>query len=739
MIRKEKTIRNVFKPGIQIFIIGFFVSLTVPLFFLFNQNFLKSLDNSLYDHYLTSRKHSHISSIPVIVDINEESLHKFGQWPWPRYRLALLLEKINLSGASAVGIDIVFSEPDQSSPQNIQEKFFQEIGISLNFSGLPSEFFDYDQILADILKGGPFVLANDLRFHGKISNIPTSVQPLNVVVSRTTYAAPESSYFYTASSFITNVQIINDAVSSSGFINSTPDNDGVTRRAPLLMRVEDKYYPNLALALLMQSKGINQVGLKLQYGGARLRVADTTIPIDTKGNLLINFQGKGRTFQYISAKDILEDKVPANVLKERIVILGTSAPSLKDISNTPFDAYSPSVEIFANIMDNILRKDFLSQPDWTFSVELTIAVIVGILSTILFYWSNPLRSVTVLGAGSITIWQASTWFFHTQGMFFSPVLPLLTLTVNFSLQSLLKFRHEESGKNYFRKAFAQYVPSSVIEQLVESHNSLTFSGKEKEVTILFSDIRGFTSISEKMSSQKVSELLRAYFTPMTKIILYHQGTLDKFIGDALMAFWNAPVSVPQHPVKAVEASLDMISELKRLNQIFERDFSLQLEIGIGLHCGMVTVGNMGSEDLFDYTVIGDNVNLASRIEGLCRHYGLSFLVSDSVKKACLAAGDMPHLLFQEVDIVRVKGKDEPITIFSVMPRDTVEESEKELLIYEEALVRYRKKDFLEAKSLFQTLHDRHHKNKLYSIYLARCNQLSNTEVPKEWDYIFSAN
>ncbi len=738
MRNNKKNISKVFKPKSHIFLIGILASFALPLLFLLNQDFFKGLSNSIYDHFLTSTKHRQISSTPIIVDIDEESLKKFGQWPWPRYRLALLLEKIHLLGASAVGIDIVFSEPDQFSPQNIQEKLLQEIGISLDFTELPSEFMNYDRILADILKGGPFVLAYDLRFDTVKSTTSINVPPLNIAISKTAYAEPESAYFYTATSVIDNLEIFNDVVPTSGFINSSTDTDGVVRRSPLLIRIGENYYPSLALALLMQSLEESQLGLKLKHGGVNLRLGKTTIPLDAKGNLLIKFKGKGRTFQYISAMDILEDKIPANKLVERVVIIGTSAPSLKDISNTPYDAYSPSVEIFANIIDNVLGKDFLFQPDWHFSAEIGLAITVGILSSLFLYWSNPLGSVVVLVGGGLIIWQIASWFFHTRGIFFSPVLPLLTLAANFSIQSLLKFRQEELGKNYFRRAFSQYVSGSVVDQLVEYRDSLAFSGKEKDVTILFSDIRGFTSISEKMSSQKVSELLRAYFTPMTRIILTHGGTLDKFIGDALMAFWNAPVDVAQHPVKAVDAALAMILELKRLNKSFEKDYSLQLEIGIGLHCGMVTVGNMGSEDLFDYTVIGDNVNLASRIEGLCIHYGLNFLVSESVKKACLATEDASHLLFQEVDVVRVKGKHEPIAIFSVVPRNIAKENDEDLKIYEQALLHYRSKEFLEAKALFQELHERYYYNKLYSLYLGRCEQLCYSSVPKDWDYIFSA-
>ncbi len=726
-----------FKPATHIFITGILVSLTLPLLFLFHQNLLEGLNHSIYDSYLSSSKDLKPSPIPIIVDINEESLKKYGQWPWPRYRIALLLEKIHLLGATSVGIDIIFSEPDQSSPHNIQEQLQQQLGFSLNFTGLPSELMDYDKILANILKGGPFVLAYDLRFDPKTPPTSVTAPPLNIVLSKTAHAAPEATYLHTATSSIDNLEIFNKAITASGFINSAPDSDGVIRRSPLLIRVGNNYYPSLALAVLMQSMEVNHLGLKLRYGGADLRLGDTSVPLDGKSNLLIKFKGKGRTFRYISAVDILEDKLTANELQEKIVLLGTSAPSLKDISNTPFDAYCPSVEIFANIIDNILSKDFLTQPDWVFNAELTLAIGVGILSTLFLYWSNPLGSIAVLGIGGLMVWQITVWLFHARGIFFSPVLPLLTLAVNFSVQSLLKFRQEESGKKYFRRAFAQYVSTSVVDQLVQSRDTLTFTGKEKEVSILFSDIRGFTSISEKMSSQKVSELLRAYFTPMTKIILSHGGTMDKFIGDALMAFWNAPVDVANHPLKAVEASLAMISELKNLNQVFEKSYSLQLKVGIGLHCGMVTVGNMGSEDLFDYTVIGDNVNLASRIEGLCTLYGLDLLVSESVIKACLDVGDVQHLSFQEVDIVRVKGKHEPIAIFSVALRNEVKESEEDLVIYKQALLSYRNKDFIRAKTLFQTLCDRQNQNKLYSLYLERCNKYTDTPPPADWNSIYS--
>lgn len=310
-------------------------------------------------------------------------------------------------------------------------------------------------------------------------------------------------------------------------------------------------------------------------------------------------------------------------------------------------------------------------------------------------------------------------------------MPLLTLGVIFSLLTLLKFRRQETISKFLHSAFSRYVSRAVVDQLVQSPSSLCLEGEDKEVTVLFSDIRGFTTLSERLDPEEVSDLLRAYLTPMTATIIEHQGTLDKYMGDAIMAFWNAPLPVPGHQAQTLRAAVKMQAVLTTLNPRLNGEFGLKLAMGVGLHCGTVRVGNMGSEDLFDYTIIGDCVNLASRLEGLTKYYGLGILLSQDVKEACGA-----EFLFQEVDLVRVKGKKRPVSIFTVWPSASRQVLSQELSLYARARAAYQKQDFTRAGELFQSISSQHRDLELYQVYARRCELLAADPPGPDWDRVF---
>jgi len=715
---------------------GIFLLLIQLSVFVFYSSFFRSMDNRIYDSFLVSSKNLTSSHVPVIVDLDEQSLAEYGQWPWPRYRVAILLEKMRRLGAVVVATDIVFSEPDRSSPIHIQEELLQELGVKVEFAGLPEALMDNDQVLSNILINGPFVLAYNVLFDGTASGGSNGMHPVQVALSKTPYAEEDASYLINATGAICNLKVLTDAVTGSGFFNTMSDKDGIIRRSPLIIRIEDKYYPSLALASIMRSMGTRQLILKLKYGGIDLRVGNSIIPLDIQGNLMVKYKGKGRTFRYISSADILQDKLPQQSLAGKIVFLGTTAAGLKDLRSTPFDRVCPGVEIHANIIDNVLSREFLYRPDWAEHLELAAALLVGILSTLILIWAPPFWGVAMLGAGVLGLWNAAAWVFHSRGLFFTPLMPIIVLCFNFAGISLVKFWREESEKKYFHNAFSRYVSKSVVDQLVKSRDKLSLSGVEKEVSILFSDIRGFTSISETMASQQLSSLLREYFTPMTTAIIENQGTMDKFIGDAVMAFWNAPLDIENHQVKSVHSALSMLKELDKVNLSFQERFGLMLDIGIGLHSGKVSVGNMGSEDLFDYTVIGDNVNLASRIESLTKTYGLKLLVTESIRTACLKTITEPALIFFEIDRVKVKGKDKSVTIYSTLTPEDAHQRKDEIQVYEHALKLYQERQFIDAEEIFKQLLEDHKDSVLYQMYQRRCLDLIQNPPGPDWDIVF---
>ncbi len=721
---------------------GVTLSVVLCVLYALQPIFFQYLDDKYYDSMLRRIHKSETSGVIAIVDIDEKSLSELGQWPWPRYRVGRLLEKIQGLGADSVALDIVFSEPDRTSLDILREELHKDYNIRIDFQGLPPVLRDNDQVLAEVLRKGPFVLGYHFNFDvsqqtqgpGKCHLVP-----VNLPVVRVQGARSWEEMLYDAPGVVCNIAVLSEAADASGFFNALPDADGIMRRSPLVIAHEGKFYPGLALAALMKFKPEADLLLAMgdledkTPGSQFLHFNNTRIPLDETGQMLINYRGMRHSFPYLSAADILLDRLDPGVLVDKIVFVGTSAAGLKDLRATPMDQVFPGVEVHATIADNILQQDFIRRPEKSILIEVLLILGLGVCSTLLLAWAGASWSLAPLGVVGGGVWYFTEWSFRSRGLFLSPLFPLVALATNFSLLTLIKYWREESQKRFFHNAFSQYVSKAVVEQMVKSPDKLSLSGEEREVSILFSDIRGFTSMSERLSPNQVSQLLQAYFTPMTAKIIQTSGTLDKFIGDAIMAFWNAPLDTPQHQEKAVQAALGMHEQLARLNPQFKEQFNLELQIGVGLHCGLVRVGNMGSKDLFDYTIIGDNVNLASRLEGLTKYYGLGILVSEGIRNAC-APGSF-H--FQEVDRVRVKGKVLPIAIYTPYSLADKVVYAEELELHEKAMELYRAQSFKEAGRLFSVLRSQYRDLKLYAHYQERCSTLETTPPGPDWDLVFT--
>lgn len=728
------TVKAWIKKGRPLILLtGLILSCFLFLLFLYEPIFIRVTDHKLYDSFLRSSLGKKASDVPIIVDLDDRSLAEYGQWPWPRYRVALLIEKIRRLGALSVGLDITFAEPDRTSPQKLQQDLMRDLKVEIEFKGLPPALMNNDEVLANVLANGPFVLGYSFTFDPGLKQEKECVlHPLNTALLMTPGVDANTRFYYTASGAICNLDIIGAAAHMSGFFSTAPDVDGVFRRTPLFMKYRNEFYPNLSLATLMTALNTEQAVLKVHPGGVEMRVADKIVPLDTRGALLVNYRGPQRTYKYYSAAAVLSDALPPDSFKGKVAFVGTSAAGLKDMRATPLDPAYPGVEVHAAVVDNILTGDIISRPNWGSRLELLLVPLIGIISTLLLTWSRPIHSLFLFGAFALALWKGTFWIFKTKGLFLSPLLPLLTLGIIFTILTLLKFWREETEKKFIHSAFAQYVSGAVVDQIAKSPEKLTLSGEDKEVSILFSDIRGFTSLSEKMSPQDVTEMLRAYFTPMTGVITETGGTLDKFIGDAIMAFWNAPLDVPDHQDCAVKAALGMLSELKILNKEIKERWDIEIKIGLGIHSGRVSVGNMGSQDLFDYTIIGDNVNLASRVEGLTKAYGLALLVTEPVKEACGA-----DLVFQEVDCVRVKGKKEPVILYTAFEPEQGNGIKEELEFHRQALIHYKNREFEEAGGIFARLSDQKPEVKLYSLYHQRCRDLKKNPPGPSWDCVFT--
>lgn len=736
MLRIFSTLAKVFrKTDRTVMATGLAITLLTAGIYVFEPAYLNILDYKLYDAVFQKIYSKARSDAVAIVDIDEYSLEKFGQWPWPRYRVALLLQKINMAGALAVGADILFAEPDGTSPVVLQRSFKKDLHIDVEFSGIPEGLMDNDRLMATLLQQGPYVLGYSFIFEKEETQKESFLPPdLKAVEIRTPGAKPAYHYLFTPPNLIPPLPIFLERGTRAGYMNTVTDPDGVLRRTPLIISRNGKLYPQLALATLLtafQGKIPDPV-IKITKGGIEsMKIGNTVIPLQSNGAMLLNYRGPSRTFPYISAGKILEDKISAQELQGKIIFLGTSAAGLKDIRNSPLDQVFPGSEVHATIVDNILTNDMIRRPDWVPGLELVSILLWGGVTSLFIGWAGAALTLPVTVFLGASAWYGSVWTFDHLNMWVSPFFSMLVLILNFSILNMQKFWISEKKKQFFRSAFSKYVSKAVVDQLAENPEKLCLEGEEKEISILFSDIRGFTTLSEHLTPSQVTLLLHDYFTPVTRIIINHQGTHDKFIGDAVMCFWNAPLDVAHHQNLAIISALEIIGLLPDLNKGFEKKYGVRLEIGIGLHSGLCRVGNMGAEDIFDYTIIGDNVNLASRLESLSKFYGVRLIVSETILKNC-----SEDILIQELDRVRVKGKNEPVRIFTVYSPLEGNDRQKEIRDYTTGLNCYKKRSFSEGARYFSELYARYPHQKLYSMYQERCAFFINNPPDENWDGVF---
>ncbi|WP_428562376.1 MAG: CHASE2 domain-containing protein [Solidesulfovibrio sp. DCME] len=723
-----------------VFVAGLGVTALVAVLCLARPGWLAYQDLKLSDELSRHQRFGAAGNLPVVVDIDEASLAAFGQWPWPRYRLALLLTRLKNLGSRAIGLDMLLAEPDRASPRAVVEQLWRDLHIEAAVTGLPEALRDYDQVLADVLRQGPFVLGYFFEFPQKagLGARPQGTCPLpalRLAVQSAPGAAPLADSLVRPAWPVCPLPRLLAAAPGAGFFNIVPDADGILRRCPLLAGYDGKVYPSLALATVMEAYGVRDITVRATSGGlASLTLKSESlgqrvVPLDASGLLLINYRGPGGSFPRVSAADVLAERAREADLAGRIVFIGASAAGLHDLRASPLDQAMPGVEVHATIADMLVGGDFLYRPDWALGAELLALCLAGLLSAALLAVTGALALLAPFAALAAGVWYGAAALLG-QGIFLSPLGPLLVLAANFTALTFLKFWREERQKRFLHGAFSRYVSPAVVSRIVANRQALALSGEEREITILFSDVRGFSTLSENLAPTQVVNLLQGYFTPMTGIITAHMGTLDKLIGDAIMAFWNAPVHVPGHRTLAMRAALAMRDELDRLNPRFKASFGLAIKAGIGLHCGVVRVGNFGTKDLFDYTVIGDAVNLCARLEGLTKVYGVRLLVTDSLREE-----DNGEFVFEEIDVVRVKGKRRPVTIFTVRTPVEYAAGEAEFDTAREARGLYTARRFSEAATVYQALATGYGRRR-YALFAARSRELALAPPPEDWDGVY---
>jgi len=662
-----------------------------------------SFNDHLRDYLFNIRGELPKSDRIVIIDIDETSLKQYGQWPWPRSVVSDLITKLSDADAGIIGLDIVFAEPDQTSPHRIASK------IKDNTANLDN----YDLVLAKTLSATPtvggYIFTFEENEQDKVPLIPT------VFIEK---GLQHNHSMLQPKGIILNIDLLQEKLYSSGFFNNIPDAGGMIHRVPLIMRYNSMVYPSLVLEMVRIYSRASKVEIYGdEVGVEKIKFADHTIPTDHAGRLIVNFRGAGRHFKYISAADILNGNFDIKEIAGKFVLVGTSAVGLSDLRSIPFDSTIPGVEVHANTLDNILTGDFLHEPFDAVVYDLLILWSIVFVLTLLFSYLSSWLLLPVAIAVGFLLFNMFFYLLFDLGIVLNLLFPLLafvsTLILSVSIDYIVTSRQREVLQNIFAKK----VSKAVMDDLIKHGNDEILKVRDENVAIFFSDIRGFTQISETIgSSQKLVAMLNRYMTPIVEEIANSEGTVDKFIGDAIMAYWNAPNQVENYADKAVTSALEQIKILKQLNVQLDQEFGVMLDIGISIHTGLVTVGEMGSVGRSDYTIIGDNVNLASRLEGLNKLYGTSIIISADTKNKLHETYTLRSL-----DLVRVKGKKEAVEVFEVMPLEGEMKRDEELHAYKTALKTYRYGKIKKAYTLFKAL-EKEYGCKLYRLYLQRCQE-----------------
>jgi adenylate cyclase len=673
----------------------------------------------------------------VIVDIDEDSLRSLGQWPWPRTLVADLVERLNGLGAVAVAFDVIFAEADRMSP-NLAVDSFRNIDqdTKAKLRNLPSN----DNFLADVLKKSRVILGQSGIL---LTTTPDPSAPQTGIATR---GPDPSAFLVTFPGLLRNVPVLEQAAAGRGLLTIRNERDGIVRRVPVVVKAGGIVAPALTLEMLRVVTNSGAILVNTDAAGVRsVAIPGLEIPTDRSGQLWIHF-GPHDPMRYVSAKDVIEGRIPPDKVAGKLVLVGTSAVGLLDIKTTPLDPAMPGVEIHAQILETVLSRAVLSHPNWAVAAELVIVLVTGVTLSLLApaLGAGALLVLTVVTA--LTVTGLSWYLFTARGMLLDLSFPLIAIFLIYVTLEFIGYMREQKDRRRIRSAFGQYLSPALVEQLAQSPERLVLGGEARTMTIMFSDVRGFTTISEtyKNDPQGLTQLMNRFLTPLTNAIIARKGTIDKYMGDAIMAFWNAPIDDAEHEINACRAAIDMLRRVDDLNAEREAEARengqpfIPIRIGVGINTGRCVVGNMGSDLRFDYSVLGDSVNLASRLEGRSKAYGAPIIIGAAT--AGKAAGQFATL---ELDLITVKGKTEPERVFAILGGEDVAagaDFRKLSELTATMLSCYRKRDWsgaLEALHLCRHTQNNFGLDEIYNLYLARIQSFQEKGPPDDWDGVFA--
>ncbi len=717
--------------------------------------FITRLENIIYDYRLRLTMPGTVDDRVVILDIDERSLdpRALGRWPWSRDKIVGLLQKLfDKYGVVLIGFDVVFAEPDESSGLPVLEKLaktrLKDVGPFQSALKELRPGLDYDAIFANFLRGRPLVLG--YYFNSKADAVESGALPEPVLPPGT--FGNRKIRFAIWKGYGANLPEFQTSAANAGHFNQLVDDDGVSRRVPMLMEYKGGYYEAFSLAIVRLYLGMqdavrnNKTALTLpkvltgtapepfikgSYTGLEwLEVGHLRIPVDDEVAALVPYRGPRGSFPYFSLADVWFDKVPVERLKGRIALIGTSAPSLFDLRSAPVDSVYPGVEIHANLVAGMLDGKLKHKPAYMLGAEVLLLVLGGVVLTLLIPMLAPLwaSAATVTGMALITLLDVGVWSYA--GLVLPLAASVLMTVTLYTVNMAYGYFVETRSKRQFTELFGQYVPPELVGIMAEDPEQYTMAPKSTDLTILFSDVRGFTSISEALSPEHLREYINEYLTDMSNIIRgKYRGTLDKYIGDAIMAFWNAPVEDKDHPRNGVLAALEMLRECGTLNEKFTARGWPTLKIGIGVNSGNVRVGDMGSKERRAYTAMGDAVNVASRLEGRTKYYGVGILVGEATRTL------VKDVVFKEIDKIKVKGKDEAITIYEPLGLEAEVEKKvlDELKLWHQTIRLYRSRQWDQVEVNLLNLHRMNPGCALYELYAKEAAGKRRNPPPAEWD------
>lgn len=644
----------------------------------------------------------------MVVAIDAKSVKEIGRWPWPRTVVADLISNLKGYGATVTALDIVFSESDNSCRGAENDLL------------LGKRMFDAGNVVAG------YFFRTEPQPVDERSFAHIEARKLNPTVDGEVVNIPVDDF----KGIDLNVAEVGRGALDHGFFTVSSDGDGIYRRSMLVALFGGELYGSLALKSLAVYLD-KEIAMRLSRAGvSEFRLGPTVLPVDAGGRLRLNYYGKTGSFKTVSAVDVIKKRLPAEYLKEKLVFVGATETGIFDLRPSPFDPYLPGVEIHATVASNVLQQSLLKYDvKWTRGMELACILLLPVLLGLLLAFA-PGTLAGLLAACGITAGFLGFNYFMYANHLHDMCLAYPLLGIAFTYVGGEVYRNlvvERKGKQ-LKKAFSSYVSPDLVRQIEKDPDKLVLGGEQRELTILFSDIRGFTTVSEMLSPPDLVKLLNEYLSPMTRIVLEERGTLDKFIGDAVMALFNAPLNVPDHAERACRAAVRMMGELGRLNALFAERGMNTIDIGIGINTGPAVVGNMGADIRFDYTAIGDSVNLASRLEGLNKYYASHILVSDETRRQVTGT----DMIFREVDRVRVKGKIHPVIMYELMVANTDSAAD-----FEDALAVYRSMDFRRAAEMFRSLEERTGDGPS-RLYHERCREYMEEPPPANWDGVYVA-